>query len=427
MTAATRPTRARPTAGQASPTPVLTLTIAREQLIAALTRAALVSPTKTSLPILTAVKMERTADGLVLTTTDLDRTLTTTLAMDDQDSPRSLIGATASPAVALPAKRLLDVVTQLPPGAVTIAITGTGAQTKARVSCGRARFELLGFAVDEFPLPETTKPESTFRIAGSTFARALARVGTHVSTEQSRPIMGGVLFEAANDGLFLVATDGHHLVRERIGHDARLRGQWIIPRSAIVPIAKLFDAEPTLDIDAEPSRLRFSTEGISLDLRMIGGPYPGYRQIMTPSTSRTGVVDRTLLASAIKRMTALSEVRAVALTWRRSEVIVSAEKEGAGRAEDAVPCSYVSDTAESRGFTVGFQPALILETLNCMLTNDVRLRMGGQDSGVIVEPFPEKGEPVAETIGVVMPLRLLEHPRRVDDADNDDENAAEEG
>src|SRR5947209_19858001 len=94
--------------------------------------------TKTTLPVLANVLVEVTKQGLVLSGTDLDIAVTTTVPAD----------VDAEGAVTLPAKKLVDIARELPSGPVRITAAG---ESRVGIECGRSKFKLLGLPREEFP------------------------------------------------------------------------------------------------------------------------------------------------------------------------------------------------------------------------------------------------------------------------------------
>ena len=90
-----------------------------------------VVPTKTTVHHLTSVRIEATSDGqLSFTGTDLDTFLVTSLhASVDQAG-----------VAAIPARRFLDIVKELPPDLVQIQSTHAG----VTITCGQGKYRMVG-------------------------------------------------------------------------------------------------------------------------------------------------------------------------------------------------------------------------------------------------------------------------------------------
>ena len=129
------------------------LTITREQLQEGLVAVAASVPAKTTLPILSNILLEATKDGIRLSGTDLDISVSTTVpASVDQEG-----------AITLPARKLVEIVRELPSAA--IRLTGAGEQ-RVTIECGRSRFRLLGLPREEFPAFPAVKFEGGWKASG---------------------------------------------------------------------------------------------------------------------------------------------------------------------------------------------------------------------------------------------------------------------
>ena len=113
-------------------------TITREKLHEGLQAVAASVPSKTTLPVLANILVEASKDGLKLSGTDLDISVSTTIpASVDQE------GATT-----LPARKLVEIVKELPNAAIRMTSSG---EQRASIECGKSKFKLLGLSRDEFP------------------------------------------------------------------------------------------------------------------------------------------------------------------------------------------------------------------------------------------------------------------------------------
>ncbi len=363
------------------------LTLNRETLAAILTRACLIVKDKTTTPVIQHAKLERSTAGMTLTTTDFDSAITQ--AVEDAND-------TGEPFVALlPAKRLLAIVSQLPPGDVTLNIDGV----KIRVTAGQSRFDVTGFRADEYPNTPTAHSVQRLHVDGKLFTAALNHTVACVSSELTLQPVAGVLLEARAEGLFLVGTDRHHLLRERIGEAHKAIGQWIIAPASVAVIRKLFEAEDGLAIEGDTTRLCFASDTVSLDLRLVEGPFPKHDMLLSQKTTSEATVDRMELVTAIKRVGALSPGARIALTWG-TQLTVRASDADVGQAEDVVGCTF-----EGEPFVVGFNPVLLLHLLTALASDAVSLKMGGPIGATLVTPVGD-----TNSVGLVMPVRLTSDP-----------------
>lgn len=118
--------------------------VSKEKLIAGLQTVQNVVSTRTTLPILSNVLLHAADGQLRLTTTDLD--VGVSGVIDAQiDKPGS---------TTLPARRLANIVRELPAAEVQIEID---AKNVASIRCGQSFFKILGLPEEEFPRSRNLK------------------------------------------------------------------------------------------------------------------------------------------------------------------------------------------------------------------------------------------------------------------------------
>src|SRR2546427_115828 len=188
-------------------------TITRQQLQEGLGAVAAAVPAKTTLPVLANVLVEAGKQGLRLSGTDLDIAVSTTVAAD----------VDTEGAVTLPAKKLVDIARELPDGPVRITAAG---ESRVSIECGRAKFKLLGLPREEYPSFPAVKFDGAWKAAAGVVHKLVGHVAFAASSEESRPILNGVLWELRADRMRMVATNGHRLAKMRSEeHTSELQSQ----------------------------------------------------------------------------------------------------------------------------------------------------------------------------------------------------------
>src|SRR5216683_1544673 len=170
-------------------------TITREQLQEGLAAVAAAIPAKTTLPVLANVLVEasKQAGGLRLSGTDLDIAVSTTVPAE----------VDADGAVTLPAKK-------------------------------------LGLPREEFPSFPVVKFEKAWKAAAGVVHKLVGHVAFAASTEESRPILNGVLWELRPDRMRMVATNGHRLAKMDVPATGGTSADLIVPPKALEQIRRLF-------------------------------------------------------------------------------------------------------------------------------------------------------------------------------------------
>src|SRR4026209_1656804 len=176
------------------------LTISREKLQEGLTDVAASIPAKTTLPVLANILVETTERGIRLSGTDLDIAVSTEVSADVETAG----------AITVPAKKLSEIARELPPAPVKMAAMG---EQRVTLECGRSKFKLLGLPRDEFPTFPQVRFQDSWRVKSADLQKLISHTSFAVSTEESRPILNGVLWELRPERMRMVATNGHRLAR----------------------------------------------------------------------------------------------------------------------------------------------------------------------------------------------------------------------
>src|SRR6187549_3452670 len=262
-------------------------TISREKLQEGLAAVTPTTPPKTTLPVLANILVETTDRGIRLSGTDLDIAVTTEVAADVETAG----------AITIPAKKLGEIARELPPSPVKMSASG---EQRVTIECGRSKFKLLGLPRDEFPTFPSVRFNDSWRVKSGELQKLISHTAFAVSTEESRPILNGVLWELRDTFMRMVATNGHRLAKMELpvtGSTAPA-GDLIIPPKALEQIRKLFPAEEELEIARGDNHLGFKSPFTAVYTRLVEGPYPNYEQVIPKDNDRYCLVDRVALTSA---------------------------------------------------------------------------------------------------------------------------------
>jgi len=368
------------------------LTISREKLQEGLAAVTASIPAKTTLPVLANILVETTDRGIKLSGTDLDIAVSTEVAAD-VESPG---------AVTIPAKKLSEIARELPPSPVKIAAIG---EQRITLECGRSRFKLLGLPRDEFPTFPSVKFNESWRIKSGNLQKLIAHTSFAVSTEESRPILNGVLWELRPDRMAMIATNGHRLAKMEILIDSNSgpSHDLIVPPKALEQVRRLFPAEEDLEIARGENHIGFRSPFTSVFSRLIEGPYPNYELVIPRDNDRSAVADKGALISALKRMSVVAsdQTHRIRLSFNSGMLKFSVQTPDLGEAQDELPIRYTGDQLD-----IGFNASYLLEILRYIPTDEVKLTFKAPERAATLEP--EGWSDSASYLCLVMPLRLVD-------------------
>lgn len=365
-------------------------TITREQLQEGLTAVAAAVPAKTTLPVLSNVLLEVTKQGVRLSATDLDIAVTTTVQGD----------VDADGSITLPARKLVDIVRELP--SAPIRFTAAGEQ-RVGIECGRAKFKLLGLPREEFPSFPAVKFDGAWSVPAGVVHKLVGHVAFAASTEESRPILNGVLWEMRPDRMRMVATNGHRLAKMDVPSKGSSTADLIVPPKALEQMRRLFPADADVEIARSDNHLGVRAAGTLVFSRLIEGPYPNYEQVIPKENDRTATVDKAALAAALRRMSVVAsdQTHRIRLAFAGGAVKFSVQTPDLGEAQDELAVTYEGEPLE-----IGFNATYLLEILKYMPTDEIRMTFKAPERAATVEPVG--WDDPASYMALVMPLRLVD-------------------
>lgn len=367
-------------------------TITRDKLQEGLVAVAASVPSKTTLPVLANLLVEASKDGLRLSGTDLDIAVSTTIpASVDQE------GATT-----LPARKLVEIVKELPNAAIRFTSSG---EQRVQIECGKSRFKLLGLARDEFPAFPSVKFEGGWKVQAKDLQKLVGHVAFAASTEESRPILNGVLWELRTERMRMVATNGHRLARMDVPASATGGSQadLIVPPKALDQIRRLFGGDEDIEIGRSDNHLGFRSTTTQIYTRLIEGPYPNYEQVIPRENDKSLTVDKAALAAALRRMSivASDQTHRIRMAFGNGACKLSVQTPDLGEAQEEIAVAYEGDPLE-----IGFNAAYLLEILKFMPTDEVRMTFKAPERAATCEPVG--WDDPASYLTLVMPLRLVD-------------------
>ncbi|MGE0131520.1 MAG: DNA polymerase III subunit beta [Blastocatellales bacterium] len=265
--------------------------IARNDLLAELSLLVEIVEPKSLLPTLSYLLIEAARDRLILRAASLNNTLQCEVEADVIE-PGS---------VCLPARKLYEIVRQLP--AETIIISGDERSTLLK--CGASRFKLNAISPDEFPeAPAAAEPFTKIPrdillklIQSSLFA-------AQRNGDSGRYALDTAQLTIGPNGARMIATDGHRLICvERLDITQDKAITLLIPRSSLSAIAKVFSSsEGEVDIGLDLNRLFFGAGARRFSCVLRDGAYPDCEPLLSKSFERQLTLDCQAFKEVVNRM-----------------------------------------------------------------------------------------------------------------------------
>ena len=240
---------------------------------------------RSTLPVLSNVMLATDNGRLKLSATNLELGVNCWVGAKVEEE-----GATT-----VPARLLADFVNSLPPERIDMELVVRTQTLNAR--CARFEANIKGIDAQEFPIiPTAGDGESAIRLAPEDLRRMIDQVAFSAATDESRPILTGVLARFEGDRLTLAAADGFRLsVRNApIGQSLDQPIEVIIPARALGELARIAaDQEDQVEVIITPARnqILFHLNDVDLVSQLIEGKFPDYNQIIPSGHATRTVLD----------------------------------------------------------------------------------------------------------------------------------------
>lgn len=269
---------------------IMKLSVLQDNLSTALGLAIKAKANRSTLPVLSNVLLKAEGETLTVSANNLE------IAVEVS------IGAkVASPGqITVPASLLNEVVNSFPPERVDIRMDNDTMSVDVR--CQQYQTSIKGIDADEFPVVQVTGDLiTTFK--GDVLKQALELVTFAASSEESRPIFTGVLFDIKPGKLNMAAADGFRLSVIEMPHEYDGEAQYIIPARALDVLKKAIDEDDEqidMLLGLNKRSIIFEMSNLIISCNTIQGDFPDYARIIPKQYATRTVADASSLLRSIK-------------------------------------------------------------------------------------------------------------------------------
>ncbi len=365
------------------------LSLSRDSFLSALQVAGRAVSTRTTLPSLSGIKLTVTPGSLILSATDTELGL----ILEAKD-----VSVETEGTLLLPGRLLADVVRSLPDGQVTMALRAE--QRDVELTAGSARFHLRTLPAEDFPrLPELG--DDAARLPATPLAETIDRVARAASRDEVRPILTGVLVQAEDNRLTMVATDSYRLSVKHTELEASLPEaiEANVPARALRELARIVAQEGPEEVAISLARNQavFQAGPVVLFSRLIDGQFPSWRQLIPESFEHEVRLPRAELVDVARRVSQLAQRNApLRFAFAEGELTVAAETPEVGDASEALPAPYSGEPLE-----IAFNPQFLIEGLESVEGDELAMKLSSPLRPGLLQPVGRD-----DFSYLVMPIRL---------------------
>lgn len=344
---------------------------------------------KQTLPILSNVLIEKEADKIRFTATDLEIQITTIIQKTSSNEETC--------AITVGGKKIQDILRILPDQSkVSVELK----ENKAIIKCDKSKFSLQTLPAQDFPkLSSQLENAKKIILSQKKLKNLLESVQYAMAQQDVRYYLNGVLLIIENNKLKVVATDGHRLAyNEDLIEGKHEKIEIILPRKAVAELCKLLsDSEDIVELEFTPQQVKAGFSDVVLVSKVIDGKFPDYERVIPKYTNQL-VMDRVLIQQALQRAAILSneKFRGVRFVLTEKNLSIISSNSEQEEAQEEIETEYHGEALD-----IGFNINYLLDGLNNIDSKPVTLSFGDPNSSILITNPENK-----EFRYVVMPMRI---------------------
>ena len=359
----------------------------RENLLKPLQAVSGIIERRHTLPILSNVLLSRKKGVLAFVATDIEIEVSADMPSEGEDK-----------AVTVGARKLLDILRALPDQAEVVLSL---AEKRMQVKAGKSRFNLQTLPPEDFPRMPAGEVSSNFSIAQKTLKHLVGLVLYSMAQQDIRYYLNGLLLVIDEEGLKVVATDGHRLAYASSAQPgaASSKQEVILPRKTVLELARVLeDGDAPVDVAIGAGQACFSFNGIVIQSKLVDGKFPDYTRVIPKNHPKKITLKRTVLQAALQRASILTSDKFKGVRWILAEgsLKISCSNNEQEEAQEELDVDYKGEVLD-----IGFNVQYLLDVLNNLEVEEIDCALGdANSSALITKPGQEDFK------YVVMPMRI---------------------
>ncbi|WCN37864.1 DNA polymerase III subunit beta [Aneurinibacillus uraniidurans] len=360
-------------------------TIQRDQFTHAITTVSKAVSSRTTIPILTGIKIVAHEDGIILTASDSDISIEQYIPAESGE--HQWIENITPGSIVLPSRFLGEIVKKLPGEQVTISVHDRFVTT---ISSGRSQFNLNGMNAEDYPRLPQIEENQVLSMPADLLKTMIRQTVFAVATTETRPILTGVMWSLENGELTFVATDSHRLTTRKAAVESAEGLSFhnvVIPGKSLLELSKILsDDDKLVDIVITDNQILAKVNHILFYSRILDGTYPDTSRIIPQHMKTEMILSTKEFLGAIERASLLArdgKNNVVRLFTRPDGVIeISSNIPEVGTVtEEIVPSSM-----EGEDVKISFNAKYMIDSLRVVDSAEIRIGFTGAMSPFIIRP-----------------------------------------
>ena len=367
-------------------------------ILTPLINATSVVASKNSLSILSCVVLEvRNSNTILFTASDGSQWLSTKAAIEETDIE-------AGTKFCIEAKDLKQALSNL--AGRSVELTFDSASSTMTCTFASGKFSLPYKDADEFPSSAPMGEDKTeYLLDAPTIAKMIEQSDYAVANDPLRMVMNGLYFDFLEDGLSLVASDGHKLAlcQDKTTKSETPRSFILMAQSAKVLSSLIAKEEGQIKIAFDGRNVCINNRDFKLTAKLIEGRFPNYNAVIPKESDKNVTINKDDMLGALKRILPMSSTATEVVKFEFTPNILTISCEDIDynkSASEEMQCDYPNQEK----FTIGFKGSAFIQSLQAVEGDEVIMEMTERSRATIIKSTISTED--YSHIALVMPLLL---------------------
>ena len=372
------------------------LTIKKDLLLEGLNKVSKAISTKNLIPVLSGIKFDLKKNKLVLTASDNDITIQTTIVPEkDEDFVVEQEGS-----VIIQGRYILDIVRKLKENYINIEVFD---EYKILIYTEGSEFTLNGIDKDEYPNINLEESKKKLVINNKVFKDLVNQTVFATSNEETKPILTGLNFNVVGNVLECNSTDSYRLARKEINLETPSEENIniVVPGHNILEFTRILDEDEKsmIELHITNNKILFIYKNLKFQSRLISGDYPNTSNLIPKEdllVIKTNLNDIYDVIDRASILTSDKEKNIVTLETDGNTLLVKSSSQEIGNVKEEMTVEKSND----ENIKISFSARYMMEALKAFQTETVEIHFVGE-----VKPILVKSNEDETLTQLVLPIR----------------------
>lgn len=369
--------------------------VSKDSLSAALQVVLKAVSANSSIPVLSGIKIQAQASGLILTASNISMTIENKIPVEIEKLTVEKTGE-----IVVPARYFYEIIRKLDSGRIRLEVVES---LTLSIQSENTRFRLCGMDATEFPRIHYIDHPLTQKISmnNTLLKQIIKRVVFAVSTSETRPILTGVSLQIDNHSISVNATDGIRLAQ----HIEHLDIPMVTSLNVVIPGSTLYDLSKmlsegennTTEIEIGNKQIRFVSNGLTVQSALLEGAYPSIKNLIPPSHLSEVIVNTGVLLRVVERVSILAGENVTLSVLPAHKLQLIAKSAEVGDVKEEIPLEQM----EGEYFKVSFNGKYFRDILRAIDSENLRIKFAGKERPLVIQPV----DMTSSTLFLITPMR----------------------